>query len=612
MPFADWAKNRRSARGQALLPPEQARSDDPDRGRQPLSPYAHLEVNEGGFRRRLDSIADRATDARQRIGSSIALKWVEVRRLPTKHTMVTSPVLSSELLRRAQELEKKPTDKSNGRWIEFTETELQKLGLPDINLDSCVAAGPLGSVRYFMPLASLIVRLRTLWWNKLGSCHPHTFRVPAEDGRKGLAHHGHITFGEHVEPRRSAAANHCLSASTARENVSKAKYLHLEECGFDLPRNTAYAGEPRAVAPLNAPLPGRGVELRKVLKLVREATDFKAEFHAAVRAIEAGKKLERRQASEAVYIERIMQMMELHWKMQRPSVLISVAGGAADFKVTNNLYKDLYEVTKAAETGAAWVVTGGTDAGVMAALGRMSSAVSVEAGSSKQSCWIGVVPWGGVRGADLILQKEAEQKPRKKHDHASQPTPRKKHEPACAEAPRHAGLERRAPNVDARGHTASYEGGNGGAAVGRPAMVSTVSSASVASKEGAACGEGLPERIDVHYHLKSTRTGGAQQTIGGDKRGAAVDDLEQANLEPNHTHFLLVDNGVRGKEAWGSEVDLRFALEEALCVKRGVPRVMLVVEGGFGTLYTVWKAVRQNCPVVLIANSGGAATVIWM
>ena len=39
------------------------------------------------------------------------------------------------------------------------------------------------------------------------------------------------------------------------------------------------------------------------------------------------------------------------------------------------------------------------------------------------------------------------------------------------------------------------------------------------------------------------------------------------NLEPNHTHFLLVDSGKTGEKdgqkAWGGEIAFRFALEKA-------------------------------------------------
>lgn len=48
--------------------------------------------------------------------------------------------------------------------------------------------------------------------------------------------------------------------------------------------------------------------------------------------------------------------------MERPSVVISVTGGAADFKLSTRLYKDLYNTTRALEAAGAWVVTGGTGA----------------------------------------------------------------------------------------------------------------------------------------------------------------------------------------------------------------------------------------------------------
>ena len=83
-----------------------------------------------------------------------------------------------------------------------------------------------------------------------------------------------------------------------------------------------------------------------------------------------------------------------------------------------------------------------------------------------------------------------------------------------------------------------------------------------------------------------------------------------ANLEPNHTHFLLVDNGKEGSSAWGGEVQFRFALERQYCLKRRVPRVLLCVQGGPGSLDSVYHAIDGGCPVVLVRDSGGVATVL--
>jgi hypothetical protein len=83
-----------------------------------------------------------------------------------------------------------------------------------------------------------------------------------------------------------------------------------------------------------------------------------------------------------------------------------------------------------------------------------------------------------------------------------------------------------------------------------------------------------------------------------------------ANLEPNHTHFFLVDNGKEGKGAFGGEILFRNAFETEYCRSRRVPRVLLVVQGGPGTLSTVLAAVESSCPVVLIADSGGVAELL--
>ena len=83
-----------------------------------------------------------------------------------------------------------------------------------------------------------------------------------------------------------------------------------------------------------------------------------------------------------------------------------------------------------------------------------------------------------------------------------------------------------------------------------------------------------------------------------------------ANLEPNHTHFLLCDSGQVGRAAWGGEIDLRTALETAYSSHRKVPRVLVAVQGGPNSLKTLKAALVSGCPVVLVADSGGMATVL--
>ena len=56
------------------------------------------------------------------------------------------------------------------------------------------------------------------------------------------------------------------------------------------------------------------------------------------------------------------------------------------------------------------------------------------------------------------------------------------------------------------------------------------------------------------------------QTVALDRLAMANSD-KGVNLEPNHSHFIFVDNGREGKHAWGGEIVFRFELERVYCEK---------------------------------------------
>lgn len=85
---------------------------------------------------------------------------------------------------------------------------------------------------------------------------------------------------------------------------------------------------------------------------------------------------------------------------------------------------------------------------------------------------------------------------------------------------------------------------------------------------------------------------------------------EGAPLNAHHTHFIFVDNGKEGGAAWGAEIIFRAELESHLAQKKRVPIVQLVVQGGPGTVATVEATARRGNPIVLLVDSGGAATAI--
>ena len=75
--------------------------------------------------------------------------------------------------------------------------------------------------------------------------------------------------------------------------------------------------------------------------------------------------------------------------------------------------------------------------------------------------------------------------------------------------------------------------------------------------------------------------------------------FKQTPLDPNHSHFILVDNAQ--ENMFGGEINLRGKLESAISKSsNGIPVVVLVLEGGPNTLETVLNSVKNGSPCVFI------------
>ncbi|XP_072541667.1 transient receptor potential cation channel subfamily M member 2 [Salminus brasiliensis] len=87
-------------------------------------------------------------------------------------------------------------------------------------------------------------------------------------------------------------------------------------------------------------------------------------------------------------------------------------------------------------------------------------------------------------------------------------------------------------------------------------------------------------------------------------------------LDVNHSHFLLVDDGTNGH--YGAEIELRGRLEKLISdqplgkresgVK--IPVVCVVLDGGPGTLNTIYNSMMNSTPCVILEGSGRLADVI--
>mmetsp|Transcript_302 Transcript_302/g.686 ORF Transcript_302/g.686 Transcript_302/m.686 type:complete len:1370 (-) Transcript_302:267-4376(-) len=88
---------------------------------------------------------------------------------------------------------------------------------------------------------------------------------------------------------------------------------------------------------------------------------------------------------------------------------------------------------------------------------------------------------------------------------------------------------------------------------------------------------------------------------------------EGAKLNPYHTHQILVDTArvyTKSTPVFGQEQALRARLEREY-MHRGVPVVLLVVQGGPGTVDMMRSAAKEGYPILVLADSGGAATAVY-
>lgn len=76
-------------------------------------------------------------------------------------------------------------------------------------------------------------------------------------------------------------------------------------------------------------------------------------------------------------------------------------------------------------------------------------------------------------------------------------------------------------------------------------------------------------------------------------------ECKEVLLDPNHTHFLLVETGA----SLGAEVQFRATLEETLARSLNIPITVLVVGGGFRTADSIAEAVQRKTPCVFLEVS---------
>ncbi|KAK3787677.1 hypothetical protein RRG08_031907 [Elysia crispata] len=214
------------------------------------------------------------------------------------------------------------------------------------------------------------------------------------------------------------------------------------------------------------------------------------------------------------HMETMLQLLTQAWNMEKPNLLISVTGGAKNFSMKTRL-REVFRrgLMKAALSTGAWIVTGGSNAGVMKHVGEAVRDFGLTAEGRVMT--IGIASWGSVQNKEHLIAPDG-------------------------------------------------------------------------------CKGLWPASYRIEDKVKP----------------------RQALLDPNHTHFILVDNGTQNQFA--VEIPFRAKLEESIGGQKtdtgedavAVPVCLLVLEGGPGSLETVYSALSSGTPTVVIKGSGKTADIL--
>eukprot|EP00105_Crassostrea_gigas_P046633 XP_019930781.1 PREDICTED: transient receptor potential cation channel subfamily M member 3-like isoform X1 [Crassostrea gigas] len=218
-------------------------------------------------------------------------------------------------------------------------------------------------------------------------------------------------------------------------------------------------------------------------------------------------------------VDRCLELMEKHWKImepKRPSLCISVIGGAKSFKLDNKMRETFNTgLIKAAKTTNAWLITTGSNVGVMKAVGNAVS-------EGQSFLWdddrithtlrlIGIGPWGYVKDRKYL------------------------------------------------------------------------------ESDGDGC-------FPVHF-----------------KTSNIIQHGKPVPLNPNHTHFVFVDDGYRNNYKGASEFRASFEQKVSKPTEAGglgIPVVLVILEGGTDAISDAMVSLNHHIPVVVCSGTGRAADIL--
>ncbi|KAL1512224.1 hypothetical protein AB1Y20_005487 [Prymnesium parvum] len=273
--------------------------------------------------------------------------------------------------------------------------------------------------------------------------------------------------------------------------------------------------------------------------------------------------------TEGSRAEEVLELLLQTWRLRRPEVLISVAGAASGPAPLEEKEQLVFRrgLLQAARRTRAWIVTGGTEGGVMAMVGRTVR----DASEDQQLVCLGVTSWGAVLSHEKMEQR-------------------------------------------GNGKVFAYEGEAADGA---------------ARQGGEVCGRGEAARVPLdpyHTHFICVDDGskgrfGVETQLRGELEDAicSVRPPRPTHTSTRRTHGTSPQAGgafggghVEACQAEGGMgLGVQRISSNPAASALSTPMVLLVVGGGLATLRSVLATLQKARPVVVMPDSGGAAYDIY-
>ncbi|CAF1073902.1 unnamed protein product, partial [Brachionus calyciflorus] len=105
-------------------------------------------------------------------------------------------------------------------------------------------------------------------------------------------------------------------------------------------------------------------------------------------------------------IELISEYLFKEWKLTKPKLLISVTGGAKNFKMKKYIKHEFKKaVIEAALSTNSWFVTGGTEEGIMKIIGEAYRDLTLRVDKREKLVLLGIANWTTIRNNHLLINK---------------------------------------------------------------------------------------------------------------------------------------------------------------------------------------------------------------